>query len=201
AGQQLVQSADCRGNLLAAEKRWPGSTLALDSTVFSGSGKWLVIDPDGRHFDQLAVSQQFNPLSQPVSRPGNSISLAAPSIGQFGTMNVLAGTIRSGSGGWSGSYCGAYYNYQYDVYYGTYYGANLDLRNWGTIDFCNWVSINEVPIVWGAGSWSQSNGTWYNGMENSYVYWYGQIWLCCSDSYQEWFSVGMYGDYYWSVTD
>jgi hypothetical protein len=199
-GQQVVQSTDCLSNLAAAQTRWPDAQLSLDSTTLNGSGRWLVLAADGRHFDEISVSGQLTPLVRPVARPANALSIAAPAPSRIGIIDALAVTVTSGSGKWSGA-CYSYYSYSYTVRYQAWYGTVLELVNSGTIDFCSWVSLSEYPAVYGAGSWTNSNGTYYNGAPHSYVYWSGTgILLCCSDSWQEYFTVGMFGNFSWSVT-
>jgi hypothetical protein len=200
AGEQLSTTKECLGNLDAAKKRWPGAQLALDTSSLPPSGTWLVIAADGRHFNQLSITNDISPLSHSVLRPTNAASRSGPWLTMPGIATVSAGTITSGSGKWSGT-CHSQYAYSYRIHYSTWYGANLDLKSSGILQFCDWVSISELPIVWGAGVWTNTNGTYFNGSQHSYVYWTGQIWLCCTDTYQEYFSVGMFGNYYWSVQE
>lgn len=200
AGEGVVDSPACVRNLAAAQQRWPNAQLKLDASEFPASGEWLVLDADGAHFNDLTVSQQLSPLAHPIARPkvvdaasGSFFKLPLPAV-------AFAGVVKSGSGAWSGS-CGSQYSYYYRLHFSTWYGANLDLKNSGVIDFCHWVSITEIPSAWGAGIWTNTNGSYYSGAQHSWVYWTGTIWGCCSDSYQEYFQVGMYGNYSWSVQD
>lgn len=197
SGGLLSARQVCNDNLAAAESKWPDAALALGG-VTAGNGSWIIPNKDGAHFDLVTVQIGTGKLAV---RSGNPVAQAHRLVEDVFAYN-LAGS-GSGSINTSGYHCGDYIGWSGYVSYTTYYNAHLEMDLTGSLNFCNSATTSTLtPIVYGAASWTNSNGIIGNGttQTNPWINWYGSNVLgCCSDTVLERYYMDAWGNYSWDV--
>jgi hypothetical protein len=187
----------CQASLAQAEARLPSAKLAVDGTVY-GDGSWIVLSPDGLHFDLITIA----------SGVGQFAPAAGPAVAQAyrPVTDVLAGSLVQSSSGHfntSGYYCGGRYTFWFSATYQTWYLADLQMNTQGYWNFCNSATITSLtPDAWGAGAWTSTSGVIGNGSSqaNPWINWYGSnILACCTDSRFERWYVNSTGGWSWQV--
>ena len=196
SGGELTPTAECQNNFEAAVARWPDARPALAGSI-SGNGKWLVLDSDGRHFDEVSIYVGLGQI--PVTDPGSPARHAG---GGSSVPDALAFS-NSGSGqlNLSGWPCGSYPRWWGKVAVTTWYVTYLEMNVQGYLDHCNYaVTQYLTPYVTGAGNWTNDHGVIgnYSWNTNPWINWYGSnILLCCSVTVYQRYNINGNGQWSW----